>query len=301
MGRVDAPIARSTYDRTFKRCAAALRDAEIPYACMGSLALWALGGPEPNLQQDLDFAICESDVDAARDALRQAGMQLEDPPEDWLTKAWSDGVAEPGSALVDLIYRPSGLVITRERLRACEQRSVLAMTVPVISATDLLVTKIHSITEQGADFTSTLQFARSLREQVDRADLEQRVADTPFGKAFLVLIDELGIGPIAGEQSVHVGRGGKRQESMPRRLDEEPAAGLLARLEQRVHEDPRGSTLDVRVTGGDGCIVLKGEAANESHRDELTEVVRELVPGMRVDNRMKVRAYARPSGSEAIG
>lgn len=301
MGRVEAPIERHTYDTTFKRAASALRDADIPYACMGSLALWALGGPEPNLQQDLDFAICEEDVDGAREALEAAGMQLQQPPEDWLFKAWSDGVEEPGSALVDLIYRPAGLVITRERLRACERRSVLAMTVPVIGATDLLVTKIHSLTEQSADFSSTLQFARSLREQVDRADLEQRVRDTPFGQAFLVLIDALGIGPTAEPPVVHVGRGGTRAEALPRYLDEEPAAGLLARLEQRLHDDARSSTLDVRVTADGGSIILKGEAANERHRDELTDVVRELVPGVRVDNRMRVRAFARPSDVEAIG
>lgn len=300
MGRVEAPIARATYDRTFKLAASALRDSGVPYACMGSLALWALGGPEPNLQQDLDFAICEEDIDTARSALRQAGLQIQQPPEDWLFKAWSDGIEEEGSALIDLIYRPSGLVITRERLLACEQRSVLAMTVPVIGATDLLVTKIHSLTEQSADYSSTLQFARSLREQVDRDELEQRIADTPFGAAFLVLVDRLGIGPV-GPAQVNVGRGGKRAEPARRRMDEEPASSLLARVEQFVHEDARSSTLDVRVIQGDGCIILKGEAANEHHREELTNVVRELVPGVRVENRMQVRAYARPSEVEAIG
>lgn len=300
MGKVEEPIARATYDTTFKRVASALRDADIPYACMGSLALWALGGPEPNLQQDLDFAIAEDDVDAARAVLARAGFEIQQPPEDWLFKAWSDGVEQRGSALVDLIYRPSGLVITRERLRACEQRSVLAMTVPVIGATDLLVTKIHSLTEQSADFSSTLQFARSLREQIDREDLEQRVADTPFGQAFLVLVDGLGIGPV-GPASVNVGRGGSRAQPARRRLDEEPAASMLARLEQFIHEDARSSTLDVRVSAGNGSIVLQGEAANEHHRDELTDVVRELVPGIRVENRMHVRAYEPPSEAEAIG
>jgi hypothetical protein len=301
MGRVAQPIARDTYDRTFKRTARALRDAGIPHACMGSLALWALGGPEPNLQQDLDFAICEADVDAARDALAREGLQIQQPPEDWLFKAWSDGIEAEGSALVDLIYRPAGLVITRERLQACEQRSVLAMTVPVIGATDLLVTKLHSLTEQNADFSSTLQFARSLREQIDRTELERRVLDTPFGAAFLLLVDELGIGPTT-DPTVNVGRGGKRAEPIPRQLDEEPAASLLARLEQHIHEDVRASTLDVVVETDEQGIVLRGEVSNEQHRDALTQVVRELVPGLRVDNRMAIRSYERPTQrAEAIG
>ncbi len=197
MGRVEAPIERATYERTFKLVASTLRDADITFCCMGSLALWALGGPEPNLQQDLDFAICESDVEAAKAALGEAGLALQQPPEDWLFKAWSDGVEEDGSALVDLIYRPSGIEITRERLEAYQERSLLAMSVRVMDATDLLVTKIRSLTEQGADFSSTLQFARSLREQIDRDDLERRVECTPFGAAFLALVDGLGIGPDA--------------------------------------------------------------------------------------------------------
>jgi hypothetical protein len=225
MGRVVEPIARETYETTFKRCARALRDAEIPHACMGSLALWALGGPEPNLQQDLDFAVAEEDVDAAREALEQEGLQVQQPPEDWLFKAWSDGVEVPGSALVDIIYRPAGLVVTRERLRECEHRSVLAMSVPVFSATDLLVTKIHSLTEQNADFSSTLQFERSLREQIDRAELERRVGDTPFGKAFLVLVDALGIGP-DDDPPIVVERGGSRGADSDG--DYQPLGGSLA-------------------------------------------------------------------------
>ena len=38
---------------TLKRSAAALRDAEIPFALAGGLAVWARGGPESD--HDLDF------------------------------------------------------------------------------------------------------------------------------------------------------------------------------------------------------------------------------------------------------
>jgi hypothetical protein len=175
------------------------------------------------------------------------------------------------------------------------------MTVPVIGATDLLVTKLHSLTEQNADYSSTLQFARSLREQVDRVELEARVADTAFGTAFLVLVDALGIAPV-GPGDVHVGRGGTRAIPMRRGLDEEPAASFTARLEQRIHEDVRSSTLDVRVTRAEHGIVLSGEAMNEHHRQELTRVVRELVPGLEVHNEMEVREFAPPrEAAEAIG
>jgi hypothetical protein len=301
MGRVVEPIARTTYNRAFKLVASTLRDAEVPFACMGSLALWALGGPEPNLQQDLDFAICEEDVEAAGAVLAAAGLEIQQPPEDWLFKAWFGGIDQPGAALVDLIYRPSGLVITHERLAACEQRSVLAMTVPVIGATDLLVTKLHSLTEQSADYSSTLQFARSLREQVDRVELEARVADTAFGAAFLVLVDALGIAP-DGDGAVHVGRGGSRAAPMPRRLDEEPAASFAARLEQRIHEDARGAMLDLHVEQVDGGLLLRGEVTSSQHRSELLRVARELAPGLQVQDDIEVRDFAAPrEPAEVIG
>jgi hypothetical protein len=193
MGRLETPVERATYDRAFKECAAALRDAGIPFACMGSLALWALGGPIPNLQQDLDFAICEADAVAAATALRDAGMSIEVPDEDWLFKAWTGKPMGRDSALIDLIYAPAGLEITRELLAGCEYRNVLAIDVPVLGATDLIVTKLLAITEQSADYSSVLQFARSLREQVDWDDLERRVRDTPFGEAFVVMAERLGL------------------------------------------------------------------------------------------------------------
>jgi len=193
MGRLDAPVQRATYERAFKEIVAALRDAGIPFACMGSTALWALGGPEPNLQQDLDFAVCEEDAPSAAEALRDSGFTIQVPEEDWLFKAWSDEPDGPDSALVDLIFAPAGVHVTHELLGGCEHRSVLALDVPVLSATDLIVTKLHSINELNANYSSTLQFARSLREQVDWDELRTRVDFTPFGEAFLLLVDRLGL------------------------------------------------------------------------------------------------------------
>ena len=48
---------------------------------------------------------------AAR-ALRAAGMRSEDPPEEWLVKAWD------GDALVDLIHHPKGMAGRRRADRA---------------------------------------------------------------------------------------------------------------------------------------------------------------------------------------
>lgn len=298
MGRLDAPVQRRTYNDAFKSSVAALRDSGIPFACMGSLALWALGGPEPNLQQDLDFAICEEDADTVRAALAHAGFAIQQPPEDWLFKAWSGEPDGRDSALVDIIYRPAGLTVTPQLLDTCEVRSVLALEVRVLAPTDLLVTKLHSITEQNADYGSALQFARSLRERVDWPDLVERTASSPFGISFVALTELLGIAPegtlverlqlgrpLRDSLGVPAGSRGERAQELPRPNE-------LEHIVQAIAEHDRGSMLDVRLGFARGQLTVCGDAASERHREEIETVVREAAPGLPIDNRIRVRHYA---------
>ena len=298
MGRLALPVSRESYNDAFKRSVAALRDADVPFACMGSLALWALGGPAPNLQQDLDFAICETDVAEARQALADAGFTIEQPPEDWLFKAWNHGIEEPDSSLVDLIFRPAGIVVTHELLDRCEERSLLALDVRVLDATELLVTKLHAVTEQNADFSSTLQFARSLRERVDWTELARRSSSTPFGVSFLVLVELLGIAP-RDVLSELMQRDLPLREllgsSSARGIEELPGSSELEDVAQAVAEHADGAMLDVRLGLSRGRIVLRGEAANERHRLQVEQLVHERLPALEIDNALRVREYAAPS------
>ena len=73
----------------------------------------------------------------------------------------------------------------------------MAMPLRVASLEDVMVTKLLSVNEQDPDFASVLELARSLREQVDWADVRKRTAESPFAKAFFTLVEELGIVPAA--------------------------------------------------------------------------------------------------------
>lgn len=170
-----------------KHAAAALRDAEIRFALTGGLACWARGGPATD--HDVDFLVKPGDAHDARDALATAGMRPEDPPEDWLLKAWHD------DTLVDLIFCPAGGPVTDEMLDRAEEREVMAMRLPVASLEDVLVTKLLALTEQEPNYSAVLEIARTLREQIRWDDVRERTADSPFAKAFFTLIDELGILP----------------------------------------------------------------------------------------------------------
>ena len=55
------------------------------------------------------------------------------------------------------------------------------------------MTKALALTEQDPDFTSVLEIARALREQIDWDEVRARSNGRPFAKAFLTLVDELDI------------------------------------------------------------------------------------------------------------
>ena len=170
---------------TLKKAAAALRDAGIPYLVAGGVASWVRGGPSTD--HDLDFLIKPVDADRALDTLADAGLRPEKPPEEWLFKAWD------GDVLVDLIFRPAGLDVDDELIERGEEREVEAMTMRVLSAEDLLVSKLMAMTEHSINYRSCLEIARALREQIDWEDVRARTDASPFGRAFFVIAKGLGI------------------------------------------------------------------------------------------------------------
>jgi hypothetical protein len=68
---------------------------------------------------------------------------------------------------------------------------------PVASAGDVLATKLLALTEQNPDFKQTLEVARALREQIDWEAVRAKTVASPFARAFLTLVEELGIAPEA--------------------------------------------------------------------------------------------------------
>src|SRR5215212_413288 len=159
----------SDLEATLKKAASALRGAGVPFLLGGSLASWARGGPET--RHDLDLMIKREDVDRALDALEQAGMRAERPPEEWLVKAWD------GDVLVDLIFWPCGLPIDDE----------------VMALEDVIVTKVNALTEHALRYEGLLQIARALRERIDWDDVRARCCDSAFARAFFVMLEGLEI------------------------------------------------------------------------------------------------------------
>jgi hypothetical protein len=168
-----------------RRVAVALAQAEIPYALGGSYAAWARGAPEPD--HDADFVVRPEDIERAKVAIDAAGLEVEDPTEDWLFKAFHEG------QLVDILFRVCGEPVDDELLDGADEVEVLAIRMPVMSATDLMSTKMRVLGEHDLDMGRLLPVARALREQIDWDRVRTEIEGHPYAMAFQYLLDQLGI------------------------------------------------------------------------------------------------------------
>jgi hypothetical protein len=172
-----------------KRVAVALKDAELPFALAGGYAGWAHGGPEP--EHDVDFLVGPDLADRAAEELARRDLRVEQPPEDWLFKVWTDGV------MVDVLHRSAGSPPERILENAVEIE-VLSVRMPVISATDVVVEKLLALDEHYCDLAGVLPVMRALREQVDWDEARKLTTESPFAGAVLYLLERLAVISDAG-------------------------------------------------------------------------------------------------------
>jgi predicted nucleotidyltransferase len=180
-------------EESLKRSAAALKDADVPFMLGGSLAVFARGGPESS--SDLDLIVKPADAERALDVLTGLGMRREDPPEDWLAKAWD------GDVLVDLIFKPLGLEVDDRLIESADRVSVLSIEMAVMRLEDVFTTKLMSMNDHYIDFAGMLKLVRAVREQVDWDEVRTRTADSPYARAFFALLNELDVVPAAAAEA----------------------------------------------------------------------------------------------------
>ena len=175
---------------TLKRASSCLKDAGVRFALAGGCAAYARGAA-PSLH-DVDFVLTEHDVPAARDALRASGFTTAKPPEDWLVKAYDE------DRLVDLIFRISDQPITEYLLDRAEPLKASAVIVPVLEATDLVISWLLPMSEHACDYGALLPQVRALREQVDWSRVAAVVAGSPYATTFITLLERLAVleGPV---------------------------------------------------------------------------------------------------------
>jgi len=179
------PVDRETVRDLLKRTAVALKEAGVPFALCGGYAAWVRGAPEPD--HDADFLVPAADADRAAAAQADAGLPVVEPAEDWLIKVVTR------NAFIDVLWRTCGAPVENDLIERAEELPVLSVHMPVLEASDIIVTKVMALSEHYCDFGRLLPVARAMREQVDWADVRRRVAGNDFAAVFLVLLERLGI------------------------------------------------------------------------------------------------------------
>ena len=168
-----------------KRTAVALKRAQVPFALCGGYAAWARGAPEP--EHDADFLVAEADASRVGEALVAGGLEVQEPPEDWLLKVVD------GEAFVDVLWRAGGKPVDPSLVARADVLPVLSVEMPLLTATDVLITKLAALDEHYCDFSRLLPTARALREQVDWEHVRREVAHNDFAVVFLLLLERLDV------------------------------------------------------------------------------------------------------------
>jgi hypothetical protein len=181
------PDDREEIRDLLKRTAVALKQGDVPFALCGGYAAWVRGAPEPD--HDADFLVPAAESERAAKVLAEAGLQVQEPAEDWLIKVVAD------TSFVDVLWRTCGHPVETDLIERAEDMSVLSVHMPVLSATDIVVTKLMALDEHYCDFSRMLPVARALREQVDWPEVRRSVEGNPFAEVFLVLLDRLDVVP----------------------------------------------------------------------------------------------------------
>ncbi|MGW4643236.1 nucleotidyltransferase family protein [Sphaerisporangium sp. NPDC004334] len=171
---------------TLKRAGSVLKADGVRFALAGGCAAYARGAA-PSLH-DVDFVLVEEDVPRALEMLKGVGFRTAKPPEDWLVKAFDEG-----DRLVDLIFRIEERPITAEMIARSTMINVAALNLPVLDATDLVISWILPMSEHSCDYGSILPQVRALREQVDWDRVAVAASTSPYASTFLTLLDRLGV------------------------------------------------------------------------------------------------------------
>jgi hypothetical protein len=181
------PDDREEIRDLLKRTAVALKEGDVPFALCGGYAAWVRGAPEPD--HDADFLVPEAEAERAAKVMADAGLDVQTPPEDWLVKVVA------GASFVDVLWRTCGHPVETDLIERAEVMPVLSVHMPVLTATDIVTTKLMALDEHYCDFSRMLPVARALREQVDWAEVSRAVAENHFAVVFLDLLDRLDVVP----------------------------------------------------------------------------------------------------------
>ncbi|MFD6355867.1 hypothetical protein [Nocardia tengchongensis] len=164
-----------------------LQDNDIPCALTGDCAVYARGGPVGDTPPEVDVLLRPADAPLGVSLLAAAGLRRPRGAEAERVTLYN------GAVRVDLVFRTDHRPVTDALLARAERLRIGPIAAPVVSVADLLVDELTVADPQRLDFTRLLHIARELRAQIDWELVRAGTAASPYARAFLGLLDDLGI------------------------------------------------------------------------------------------------------------
>ncbi len=285
-----------------------LEGAAVPHLLMGGLAIAVLG--RPRWTHDIDVFLRPNDARRALETFAKAGFDVEETDPTWLFKATKNGV------LVDLIFRSHGVYLDDEMLRRSVETSFKGERVRLLPPEDLVIIKVSAFSEQTAyhwfdalallasseiDWDYLLFRSRRavrgllsllVHAQAEDIAIPDAVLERLFHSVYTKGAPRPGTAVARRPTSDAVGPAAAKQP--------EPEATEMQSLRDGLRNDHRVCDVDVELVEYEDTILITGEVATHERHEALTEVVSELMPGRRVDNRTKVRTLGNSVGVEEV-
>jgi osmotically-inducible protein OsmY len=76
---------------------------------------------------------------------------------------------------------------------------------------------------------------------------------------------------------------------------------LVARLKERLAQDPRTNDLNITVTIAENKVFLIGKVTTDDRREAIARVAQEMLPGHEIHNEATVDGFGEPEGVEKLG
>lgn len=275
-----------------------LERAAIPHALMGGLAIAVLS--RPRWTHDVDIFLRPDDARRALEAYEQAGFEVEETNPMWLFKAWKNGV------LVDLIFQSHGTYFDDEMLRRSIETAFKGERVRVLPPEDLIVIKVSAFAEH-AGYHWFDALALLATSEIDWDYLLFRSRRAVRGVLSLLAYaqaEDIAVPDSIVERLFHTiyteGVSRPSAEAAAMTAQPEPARQGVQALRDRLRQDHRVCDVDVDIAEYENTILITGEVATRERQEALTEVVSELVPGRRIDNRTTIRSLSDSVGMEEV-
>jgi predicted nucleotidyltransferase len=299
------PELAARFNRVLERTVEALEETRIQYVFIGGVASGGLGRPRST--HDIDVFVRPEDAEIALRALARHGFRTERTDPVWLYKGFKEGI------LVDIIFKSKGeIFLDPEMYRRATTAEFHGKRLKLVSPEDLIIIKAVAHSELTPSHWHDA-LALMTHAEIDWPYLIRRARRAPRRVLSLLLYahsTDISVPTRSIEELFRLVYGCEVVSEAPRasglpnlRAVGRPLPELghgVARLRERLAEDPRTHELDVRCELAGSSVLLRGQVLTSERLRAVEDLAREVLPGTQIVNQLGLVELPEPRESEKI-